>query len=1200
MKPNDRARLTAALRDHVGRIAADLRVKMRTPGHARTRAQQLHADEQIAEDFEGWTDLLSRCASVLWVLKSVYVRVLEDRRLLTPGRLLDQEAQQLFERLAPNLGETAFLRWVYRDLASSNGGLPELFSPQPAEVALPSDELSRRLIAFWRHRDADTGSQWSFAEERFEGELMGDLYQDLDPIVKDRFALCQTPDFVRAFILDRTLTPAIETFGAKEVRLLDPACGSGHFLIDGLKRLVIATAAKHPDWELRRLVLQCLDRVVGIDLNDYACALARARLVMTAAELASVGSLAEAATFHPHIYWADALEQVEKRVDTRGQQQDLLDSTKTETARATLTRPEVRAALRKIVEPGFHAVVANPPYNSEKDAARKAYQRERAGSRRRYVSAHREYSLCCPFTERSFQLSVRDAYVGVIVANSFMTRDFGKPLIETVLANVDLTLVADVSGAILADSGFETPTVMLFARNRARSSDRVRAVLGKKGDTVRGADLSAGPVWTSLLAGWDTPGFDDEHLSVADLPRSGFDKHPWSLRGGGAVQLKQRLESAGEALIRSIEPIGFMCITKQDDVFVQDSRFFARVGAEREFLRPFGSGEDIRDWVARGDSVAVFPYDAGVQTAPLSSMRSLGRYLWRYRTVLQNRAVFGGGTFRTEGRAWWEYGQIPVGRFAEKALTIAFSAIATHNQFEVAREGTVFKQSGPVIQIPNGTHKSDCYTVLGCLNSSTLCFWLRQVLHKVGGRSSGTKRQSESWAQRMDFAGGLVSQAPIPTRFSDSIAACAIRLHELGQSGDDIRPEAVLAGDWSPSNLGDKLDAARAKQLALRWSMVAVQEELDWFVYAAFGLIPGQEWPRLDDVEPIHSEHRPFAIRLARAAERGEATRFWFDAMGVEPCTDVPRIYSEATRDRIALHVTMSESDDTLSTLEAPEYKRRWEPITFSEDLSDASLTWLGDRIEDALKSRTKPVSLAHVVAAVQDDPRFLAVASIYQDRRDVDVTGLVAEIVRAKAIPNHPLHVYTESGLAKHATWEEVWRLQRREDAGERIAEFPLVPEYSQGSRGKSTDFRRNEYWRLRGALDVPRERFTAFMEIPGRSGADTLLGWAGWTPVQRLKAILAIDEELEDAGVLLADRIGLLDSAWRLLPEVAREDSSAATRLKAELQALVGPDGPSRELIQDWRNRFPPSATGANRTSRTVAKREETESDSEDTAPS
>ena len=314
-----------------------LRAKMRAPGDTRVRAQQLHADEQVAEDFDVWTDLLSRRAAVLWVLKSVYVRVLEDRGLLTPGRLLDPEAQQLFERLAPHLGETAFLRWVYRDLASSHGGLPELFSPQPAEVALPSDELSRALIAFWRHRDADTGATWSFAEERFEGELMGDLYQELDPVVKDRFALCQTPDFVRAFILDRTLTPAIETFGADEVRLLDPACGSGHFLIDGLKRLVAATAAKHPDWERGKVVAHALDRVVGIDLNDYACALARARLIMTAAELAGVTSLADAARFHPHVYWADGLEQVE-RDELKPSLQFALFEKVEERPRATLTR----------------------------------------------------------------------------------------------------------------------------------------------------------------------------------------------------------------------------------------------------------------------------------------------------------------------------------------------------------------------------------------------------------------------------------------------------------------------------------------------------------------------------------------------------------------------------------------------------------------------------------------------------------------------------------------------------------------------------------------------------------------------------------------------------------------------------------------------------------------------------------------------
>src|SRR5690606_21291804 len=133
----------------VAKIAADLRDKMRAPGSPeRAVAEQLHKDERVADDFEVWTDLLSRRAAVLWVLKSVYVRVLEDRGLLAPGRLLDPQAQQLFVKLAPNFGETAFLRWIYKDLASAKGGVPELFSPQPAaEVALPSDELSRALIA---------------------------------------------------------------------------------------------------------------------------------------------------------------------------------------------------------------------------------------------------------------------------------------------------------------------------------------------------------------------------------------------------------------------------------------------------------------------------------------------------------------------------------------------------------------------------------------------------------------------------------------------------------------------------------------------------------------------------------------------------------------------------------------------------------------------------------------------------------------------------------------------------------------------------------------------------------------------------------------------------------------------------------------------------------------------------------------------
>lgn len=1203
MKANDRARLTTALRDHVAKIAADLRAKMRAPGAARVAAEQLHRDERVAEDFEVWTDLLSRRAAVLWVLRSVYVRVLEDRGLLAPGRLLDPEAQQLFERLAPNLGETAFLRWIFKDLASTRGGVPELFSPQPAEVALPSDELSRALIAFWRHRDADTGAVWSFAEEKFEGELMGDLYQELDPVVKDRFALCQTPDFVRAFILDRTLTPAIEIFGADEVRLLDPACGSGHFLIDALKRLVAATAEKHNDWSREKVVTHALDRVVGIDLNDYACALARTRLIMTAAELAGVTKLADAARFHPHVYWADGLEQVEKDEQKPSLQFSLFEKVE-ERPRATLTRSDVRAALKKVFEKKFHAVVANPPFSNEPDPGRREYHKVKIGRAPRYSSAKGRYSLCAPFIERCFQLAAPNSYVGVIVGNNFMTRAFGKPLIEKVLASRELSMIVDSSGAILAPSGFETPTVMLFARNSAPSSRALRVVRGKKGDTTRFDDCSKGAVWQSIIEGWNTRGFENEYISTDDAEREDFSRYPWSLAGGGVGDLKHQIEARAEYRLGAIATIGVGGMSNADEIFIRDAEAWQRAGVDDKWHRSLLVGEDVRDWSQASDLRVFFPYSRSLELMPLSSPAA--NALWPFRTALWSRAVFGGGTYKSAGRPWYEWHQVTKDRYSTP-LALAYAAVATHCHFIVERGQHVFKQTAHLIKLDATASLDDYLAVAGLLNSSVLNFWARHTLHRVGGRSSGTKRQSESWAQRLDFAAKLIAQAPIVKCARERVIALAKKLDELGRIADEHRPKAVLAGDRLPNELADALARAHELVIRTRASMVALQEELDWTCYAAFGLVHQDAALDVDQIEPIQSQHRPFAIRLAQMAEEGDATKYWFEAAGVSPVSEIPTCYAVATRERMQRRLELAESDEVVGLLEAPEYKRRWEPIEWSEQLDTALFDWLAARIEQTLAQRATPTTAAHIVGAIQDDDRFLAAASIFQKRRDVDVSGLVQDILADQSVPTCPTHVYTLSGLAKRAAWEAVWAKQRREDAGEDVGEdvgdVASCPEYSQGSRGKSTDFLRTEYWQLRGRLDVPKERFIAFTEVPGRTGVETLYGWAGWTAQQRVKAILAIDEELEDASVPLADRIGLLDSAWRLLPDVAREDAAAANRLKAELQALVGPEGPSSALIEDWKKRFPPPsarAAGARKAATSAVEEDESLDDLPSVIPS
>jgi hypothetical protein len=231
--------------------------------------------------------------------------------------------------------------------------------------------------------------------------------------------------------------------------------------------------------------------------------------------------------------------------------------------------------------------------------------------------------------------------------------------------------------------------------------------------------------------------------------------------------------------------------------------------------------------------------------------------------------------------------------------------------------------------------------------------------------------------------------------------------------------------------------------------------------------------------------------------------------------------------------------------------------------------------------------SLSKLIASVQADPETLVVAEVLANTPSFDLGMLIVDLVSEEAVPNHPLHVYTEAGLGKYAAWEETWRLQRCKDAGDQVNEIAIPPEYSQGSRGKSKDFVRDRYWRLRGKLDVPKERFLAFTEVPGRGAGETLYGWAGWTPAERIRAILDMDEECENQGIELADRIALLDSAWRLVPDVMRDDPVKGGRFKAELQAFLGPEGPSKALLEAWKARFPPPGKGRGQSKKAKAAR-------------
>ncbi|MSP17147.1 MAG: BREX-2 system adenine-specific DNA-methyltransferase PglX, partial [Myxococcales bacterium] len=562
---------------------------------------------------------------------------------------------------------------------------------------------------------------------------------------------------------------------------------------------------------------------------------------------------------------------------------------------------------------------------------------------------------------------------------------------------------------------------------------------------------------------------------------------------------------------------------------------------------------------------------------------------------------FGGKTRGESGEPHWTWYRWIPGRF-RTPRSIAFAFVATHNHFVLDRGGKVFKQSAPVIKLPAGATEDDHLALLGLLNSSTACFWMKQVFHCKGSQGVNEGMKSQLWEQFFEFDATKMKLFPVlETR--DKTLPYASKLDALAQKKTERSVRSVMddAGWQSAAQLRRALDHRHAADFADLTAMIALQEELDWLCYALYGLDTASDVVAPDHVEPCPPTWLPWNFTfaecdaqsretLARGEEPDEQPSDWWTRHGWEPQTALPNEASAALKQRVEARRARTAATPALALIETANFKRRWYKPDYAKQECAALADWLADRVEQAAKARTQAFSLEQLVANLQDNARVLAVCEVLTGRKDFTLSQLVANALESDAVPSHRFHVYKPAGLMKREVWERTWVDQRREDAGEKVT-LEVPPSYD------NKDFLRTEYWQLRGKLDVPKERFIAFTEVPGRAGVETLHGWAGWTPVQRLKAILAIDEELEDASVPLADRIGLLDSAWRLLPDVAREDAAAATRLKAELQALVGPEGPSRELIEDWKKRFPPPTSRATRTKRAAAARVEDESDTKET---
>lgn len=224
--------------------------------------------------------------------RAIFIRYLEDRKVLPPAyfenvaarrkewaKLLAQPPSA--PALEPRFAELRFLRVLqnkdftyalFEQLAHDFNG--DTFPIDDEERERIQQAHLDRLRGFLIGSTSDQEDMFFFAY-RFDVipiELISTIYEEFynERTGKDRNQGSHyTPPTLVEFVLAHTLTPQVL---AKKPRVIDPACGSGIFLVESFRRMVRYLCAEQNGRRVSRPQLRKIlrDQIAGIDINEEA------------------------------------------------------------------------------------------------------------------------------------------------------------------------------------------------------------------------------------------------------------------------------------------------------------------------------------------------------------------------------------------------------------------------------------------------------------------------------------------------------------------------------------------------------------------------------------------------------------------------------------------------------------------------------------------------------------------------------------------------------------------------------------------------------------------------------------------------------------------------------------------------------------------------------------------------------------------
>lgn len=455
------------------------------------KAKKIPVDKQLLNDLTKFRELLTKNilknnpsknlteeeleeAVQRIIDRLIFIRTLEDKQLEAPI-LQSLIRENTNKRISKKLND------VFRNIDDIYNS--KLFTHHLCEEVVIDDEVLEKII-YGLFKTADNTVHYDFSA--IDADVLGNIYEQyLGYILKKtakRATLTEgkahrkeqgiyyTPTYVVDYIVRNTIGELAKDkkFDLKNIKVLDPACGSGSFLMKAFDYLVTLDKKKNGEISQTKLDLTgasasygrkveiLKENIFGVDLDTKAVEIAQLNLLLKTAEK------------------KHRLPTLQENIKVGN---SLIDDSSVAGDKAFKWEDEFKDVMKN---GGFDVVIGNPPYVDIKQLDPKIVRYFFA----KYSTVENRMNLYAVFVEKALTLLKDEGYFGFIIPNSILYNESYQKIRASLLDEVTLKKIVRLPDNVFQNVKVETIILIYQKKKETTKKSNCEVIIYPRETTI--------------------------------------------------------------------------------------------------------------------------------------------------------------------------------------------------------------------------------------------------------------------------------------------------------------------------------------------------------------------------------------------------------------------------------------------------------------------------------------------------------------------------------------------------------------------------------------------------------------------------------------------------------------------------------------------------------------------------------------------